>query len=120
MSRTKIDVTGQVNNKLTVLGFAYRKGNRSHWKIKCTCGSNSVMTVAQFRKNVGCKTCYRDNTPDNGPMDRRPFGMGKFKPTRLCNKCNKLLPFNRYFNHVECVADLSDMIYLTERYQIHV
>lgn len=43
--RERIDLTGRVFGRLTVIEFAYRKKKRNYWKCQCTCGNTTIVRV---------------------------------------------------------------------------
>lgn len=52
------DLTGKKFNKLTVIGFAYVKNNKSVWYCKCDCGKTTLSTAGNLSsgqaKSCGC------------------------------------------------------------------
>lgn len=61
MAQKIIDITGNVYNKLTVLGFDHiGERRRSYWKCQCECGNIKILRKDEFIypyskiKSCGC------------------------------------------------------------------
>lgn len=56
----KIDLTGQVFGKLTVLKEGERKNGKLYWTCQCECGNTISVSTTDFKdghiKSCGCKT----------------------------------------------------------------
>lgn len=57
----KIDLAGRIYGKLTVLSFAYKKGQHLYWNCLCECGKDSIQctTNLQQHKVTSCG-CVRN------------------------------------------------------------
>lgn len=57
MYSTRIDITGQKFNRLTVIEYSHTKGN-AYWKCCCECGNETVVVGTKLRsghtKSCGC------------------------------------------------------------------
>jgi hypothetical protein len=51
-----IDMTGHVNGRLTVIGFAGRRGHQSYWYCRCECGTVKEI-ASQSLKNTTSQSC---------------------------------------------------------------
>lgn len=56
----RVDLTGKVFNKLTVLEFSHNgKQREAHWKVSCSCGNNVIVAGTSLTKGVtqscGCR-----------------------------------------------------------------
>ena len=55
----KLDLTGQVFGRLTVIGEAESKGGRTRWVCKCECGNETVAYTGALRSgNTSSCGCY--------------------------------------------------------------
>ena len=56
----RIDMTGKVINRLTVLRFQEKRDGRAYWLCKCSCGNETIINGTQLRRNPpqSCG-CYR-------------------------------------------------------------
>lgn len=53
-----IDITGNVYNRFTVIGFVKKDKSASYWRVRCQCGKEKVLRKADFvygaTKSCGC------------------------------------------------------------------
>jgi len=63
VAKPRIDLTGRVFGKLTVLKFSHRKGPSYYWLCRCECGKEKAVNSGSL-KSGGSTTC----------------GCGKFMP----------------------------------------
>lgn len=99
----KVDYTGQVRGRLTVLGRAGRhpKYGWSLWKVLCICGTEKVLTVAKVKSTSSCGCLRRELSavrktvpPDaDGRYTCKHCGKGKvlddMLSPRVCLACQK-------------------------------
>ena len=45
----RLELTGQKFSRLTVVGFAYVKNQKTYWKCKCDCGTEKVIWGADLK-----------------------------------------------------------------------
>lgn len=73
---TKIDLTGKVFGKLTVIEKAYSKNYKVYWKCKCECGNETFVCTSNLTKghttSCGCKARRSKNSYD--PLVGQVFG----------------------------------------------
>ena len=52
----KIDLTGQIFGRLTVIEPAQNKNNKTYWLCKCECGNTKIVSTSSLRSNR-CQSC---------------------------------------------------------------
>lgn len=57
----RVDLSGMVFNKLTVIDFSHKSNNRNFWNCKCDCGNMSVCATASLNGGLAtqCYSCGR-------------------------------------------------------------
>lgn len=66
----RIDLTSNVYDRLTVLGFAEMRQGRSFWRCRCTCGNECVVNGADLKlgKIHSCGCLRREMTTKHGQI----------------------------------------------------
>lgn len=111
MGKPRIDETGKIYGKLTVLEYISEKGKKSKWKCKCECGNIILVDGADLRRGHtrSCGCYQKEQTSKASLIDltgqffgelevlERDFNyVGKHVPTHwfcLCHACGNIDSF---------------------------
>lgn len=102
--RPFVDLTGVVSERLTVLGFAGKRGHNNYWFCKCEC--DTVKAIAAFSitskhtVSCGCLRRERNNATTHGHATGSPKNFSpEYKSYRCAQKrCNSRVDksYSRY------------------------
>jgi len=88
-AHNRMDLTGQVFGRLTVVGYAYTKRNRSYWTCQCLCGTTTTTMGGSLKngdtQSCGCIHRERAATLNTAPLAERFWAkVDKSGPTPTC------------------------------------
>lgn len=81
MRGKRINLTGQVFGRLTVIGFSHTNRNRTRvWKCKCSCGNETFVDTASLNRGhtMSCGCLMREKVAENG-HNNATHGLSKTK-----------------------------------------
>lgn len=101
----RIDMTGQVFGRLTVLSFDRTQGKSSRWNCQCECGNIvSVFRVSLIKQSGGTRSCgcYRSECVSKRNTTHGKSCIGNITPeynawANIKDRCNN--PNNNRFKH---------------------
>src|SRR5262245_50951837 len=80
------DLTGKVFGKLTVIGYANRRGHHHYWVCRCECGREKAVSVANLNTSRSCGCARLDAIRKHGMVDTPTYTSWKSMLRRCADK----------------------------------
>ena len=52
MRKSKLDLTGQVFGRLTVIAYSHTKESNAYWELQCLCGNKKIACTGNLRRGM--------------------------------------------------------------------